>query len=214
MRKILCISMILVFSLIASFSFAKGLELSFFLGMKDGSENSDGVIVTFAIEEGGKATSAIEQLWSKQQWSDKFTADLTKWAGKTVTLKLTTDPGKARNTGWDWILIGDAKITNDDKLVFDIGQAVADNKFKPAIVVDGDNKETDKLGFGATCAPDAGPSGKQAKPKSFMQHPPWDGKVGNTISRYDVALPSVAGGVTAVDKAGKATTTWGALKAY
>jgi len=213
MKRLIFLSFMLMILLsFSSFASAKGLELSFFLGMKDGSESSDGVIVSFTVEEQGKATNVFEQLWSKQKWSDQFIVDLNKWAGKTITLMLITDPGKARNTGWDWILIGDAKITSDGKLVSDIGQVVADVKAKLSILADGDKNETAGLKFDANCTPDAGPSGKAEKPKTFMQHPPWNGKVGNTISRFDINLPTVAG-TTAVHVVGKSVTTWGQLKA-
>jgi hypothetical protein len=195
----------------SSFASAKGLELSFFLGMKDGSESSDGVIVSFTVEEGGKATNVFEQLWSERKWSDMFEVNLGKWSGKSIILNLTTDPGKVRNTGWDWILIGDAKIMANDKLVYDIGQAVAGGIMGLSVFLDGDKNETKGLKFDANCTPDVGPVGGQAKPKSFMQHPAWNGKVGNTISRYEIDLPGGFGGI-AVDANGKLATAWGHLK--
>jgi hypothetical protein len=44
-----------------------------------------------------------------------------------------------------------------------------------------------------------------------MQHPAWNGKVGNTISRYEIDLPSGFGGM-AIDANGKLATAWGHLK--
>ena len=202
---------LLLLSFSTSIASAKGLALTCFLGMKDGSENSDGVIVSFSIEEGGKSTKVFEELWKDRKWSDMFEVNLGKWSGKSIVLNLTTDPGKARNTGWDWILIGDAKIMANDKLVYDIGQAVAGGQMSLSVLLDGDKDETKGLKFDANCVPDVGPVGKEAKPKSFMQHPPWNGKVGNTISRYEMDLPGGFSGV-AVDISGKLSTAWGNLK--
>lgn len=210
-KRLLSVALTLGLFFATSISWA-GVDLSFFLGMKDGSENSDGVTVTFIVEEGANATEVFNEHWADQQWSDQFVVDLTRWGGKTIELKLTTDPGEARNTGWDWILIGDTKVTADGSLVYDIGQAVADGQASLSMVFDGEDNETDGLSNGANCSPDVGPSGGQEKPKSFMQHVPWDGKVGNTISRYEMTLPAVD--TTAVKSFGKLTTTWGHLRTH
>lgn len=207
--------MMLLFAVsIASAQRAEKLEISVFLGLKDGSENSDGVTVRFIVEEENEdPVQVFEEHWAEQQWSDEFLVPLNEWGGKTITLNLTTDPGEARNTGWDWILIGDAKIIADDDLVFDIGQAVAGGQAQLSMLLDGEDDETPGLLNGAGCSPDSGAVGGEVKPKSFMQHPPWDGKVGNTISRYQIELPAAVGS-QAVEASGKLTTTWGQLKVY
>jgi hypothetical protein len=209
-RKIFGVFLIAVLSLGASIAMGAGLELSYFLGMKDGSENSEGVVVTFAVEAAGQSTVVSEESWAEQAWSDMFVADLNPWSGQTITLKLMTDPGVARNTGWDWILIADAKVTADGALVHDIGQAVADGIQETSVLFDGENNETAGLPNGANCSPDGGTVGGETMPKSFMQHVPWDGKVGNTISRYAIELPAID--TTSVQANGKLTTTWGQLK--
>jgi len=191
------------------------LVLSFFLGMKDGSESSDGVTVIVKVEEGDdedEFTEIFNEHWADQQWSEEFTVALNGWGGKIITLNLTTSPGPARNTGWDWIIIGDAKIMGDDDLVFDIGQTVVSGLAETSVLLDGQDDEQGGLLNGANCAADAGPVGGENKPKSFMQHPPWDGGVGNTIARYEVDLPPAAG-MYAVEPTGKLATTWGQLRA-
>jgi hypothetical protein len=207
------LSIMLVFAIsIASAQRAENLDLSFFLGMKDGSEPSEGVIVSFIVEEpDGDTTTVFEEHWVEQEWSDEFVVPLNEWGGETITLNLTTDPGITRNTGWDWILIGDAKITADDDLVFDIGQAVASGTQEVSILVDGQDEEEKGLGFGANCQLDGGTVGGETKPKSFMQHPPWDGAVGNAISRYEIELP-FAVGAQAVHATGKLATTWASIR--
>jgi len=197
---------ITVLLFLASIALAKP-EISFYLAKKDGSANSDGVTVKVIIEEDkNKATEVFNQHWKDLFWSDKFVVDLSKWGSKAVTINMTTDPGPARNTGWDWILIGDAKVTDGNNIILDIGQAVASGQAKLSVLLDGEKNEQAGLAFGANCAPDAGPSNGQTKPKSFMQHPPWDGRVGNTIARYEVQLTA------AVEAGGKLPITWGNMK--
>jgi hypothetical protein len=77
--------------------------------------------------------------------------------------------------------------------------------------VDGQDEETKGLGFGANCQADGGTVGGETKPKSFMQHPPWDGAVGNTISRYEIELPPAIG-AQAVNATGKLATTWASIR--
>lgn len=204
-RKLSCLIVILLLSFSASIALAKS-ELSFYLAKKDGSDQSDGVTVIVLVEEEkDKATEVFNQHWKDLFWSDEFVVDLSKWGNKTVTLNMTTSPGPARNTGWDWILIGDAKIRDGANIILDIGQAVASGQAKVSCLLDGDKDETPGLVFGANCAPDVGPAGGKTKPKSFMQHPPWDGRVGNTIARYSVLL-------TAVESSGKLSSIWGQIK--
>jgi len=205
MKKSFIIILFFALFFIVSNAMAKP-ELSFYLGKKDGSANSDGVTVIVIIEEGkGKATEVFNQHWKDLFWSDKFVVDLSNWSSKAITLNMTTDPGPARNTGWDWIIIGDAKITDGNQMILDIGQAVASGQAKLSLLIDGEKAEMEGLAFGANCTPDPGPCGGETKPKSFMQHPAWDGKVGNTIARYEVQI-------TAVDSVGKLATSWGKIK--
>jgi len=210
-RKIFSAVLIAMLSFGASVAMGAGLELSLVLGMKDGSEGSDGVTIVATVEEaGGQSTDVLDEHWAEQNWSDPFIADLNPWGGQTITLKLTADPGPDRNTGWDWILIADAKVTADGDLIYDIGQAVVDGIQVTSVLFDGDDAESEGLLNGANCAPDVGTVGEAAGSKSFMQHVPWDGKVGNTISRYEIALPAVD--TAPVEANGKLTTTWGHLR--
>lgn len=191
MKKAFPLILIITLFFLTSKAWAKP-ELSFFLGKKDGSENSDGVTVRMSIEEdSGFATEVFNVHWAKLAWSHKFVVDLSQWAGKSVSLNITTDPGPKRNINYDWILIGDAKITDNGKLIYDIGQAVITGSVKLSMLLDGETSETVGLGFGANCTSHAGTSGGLLKPKSFMQHPPWDKRVGNAIARHTVVLPEL-----------------------
>jgi len=212
-RRIFCASLVIMLSFCASIALSAGLELSFFLGMKDGSENSDGTTVMIIVEEdNGNITEVFNEHWVDQQWSDKFIVDLNPWGGQTIKLNLATDAGGARDTGWDWILIGEAMVTADGALVYDIGQAVADGLPELSIIPDGQDVEQPGLSNGASCSPDGSTVGGETKPKAFMQHVPWDGVVGITIARYEISLPAVS--TSAVEASRKIATTWGKLKAH
>ena len=51
MKRILCVSFAAMLMLCAWVVSADVLELSLYMGMKDGSENSDGVTLVFEVEE-------------------------------------------------------------------------------------------------------------------------------------------------------------------
>ena len=60
-RLLLAVSLVILLSLSVSTAWARvdELVLTFFLGMKDGSENSEGVVVTFTVEEGEESQLKI-----------------------------------------------------------------------------------------------------------------------------------------------------------
>lgn len=206
MSKAVYFGIIVLLLMIASHTDAKSLDLTFYLGLRDGSQASDGVTVRWFVE-GKKPELIFEQHWREQKWSDEFRVSLLRWAGELTVLNMTTDPGPARNIGWDWILIAEPKIVSDGKIVYDFFQAVVEGRVKLSVLLDGDKAETPGLHFGANCSPaEAGPVGGVTKSKVYMQHPPWNGRVGNTIARFEVQLPA------SCELLGKKTTLWGDLK--
>lgn len=208
MKRIFVIATLISLLMTISYAHSAKLELSFYLGMRDGSNQSDGVIVRWFVEKNRKSEMIFEQLWKEQKWSDEFKVSLLPWANEAILLNMTTDPGKARNTGWDWILVAEPKVTSDGKVIYDLFQMVSEGKVKLSMLLDGEKAETEGLNFGANCNPaEAGPVGGVSKQKVYMQHPPWNGRVGNTIARFELQLPA------SVDLIGKKTTIWGHLKA-
>lgn len=82
----------------------------FFIGLRDGSTSEDGVV--FRIEaraEGNEEELLFEKQWQKTEWSEE-TADLSKFAGQRVILKLITDVGPGDNSHSDWACWGDPRI--------------------------------------------------------------------------------------------------------
>jgi hypothetical protein len=179
-------------------------EITFLLALGDGSANSDGVTVTWEVEEGKNVDKVYELHWKIQKWSDPQKADITKFGGKSVTLKLMTSPGPARNTGWDWIHIGEPKLVSNGVTVFDFRDKMKESKI--SMLIDGKKDEQDGIAFGATFDPSVGVAAGVSKPSIFM-HPPWNGAVGNQIARWKIDVS------TSVDAKSKLATTWGSLKA-
>lgn len=138
----LCAFLIATLLFTASSAWAKP-ELSFFLGMADGFDQGnpgyppDGVTVKVIVEEGESETEVFNKHWNQSLWSAKFVVDLSRWAGKAIALNITTDPGAARNTNYDWIIIGDAKVSDEGQVIYDIGEALATGKAKMSMLLDG-----------------------------------------------------------------------------
>ncbi|MCX6909158.1 MAG: hypothetical protein NTY01_14100, partial [Verrucomicrobia bacterium] len=53
------------------------------------------------VEAGSKETIVAEKQWAEHAWTP-LEADLSRWAGRTIRLKLTADVGPANNSSGDW----------------------------------------------------------------------------------------------------------------
>ena len=84
------------------------INLEFNIGLRDGSENSDGV--TFIVSVQGE--EIFRQHHDEQRW-EHIILNLTSYSGENVVLRYTTNPGPAGNTGWDWAVWGKPKIVAD-----------------------------------------------------------------------------------------------------
>ena len=76
-----------------------------FTALAEGAENSDGV--TYRILVNG--TSAWEDNRRSIAWLP-FRAELSTWAGKTVTIRFEVTPGPKNDTAYDWALWSDRKL--------------------------------------------------------------------------------------------------------
>ena len=85
---------------------ATPLYLDFDMGLREGSEKSDGV--TFSVSIGG--TEIFRRLYNEQRW-EHVRLDLTPYRKQRVTLRFSTTPGPVGNGGWDWAMWGAPKIT-------------------------------------------------------------------------------------------------------
>ena len=82
------------------------LYLDFDIGLRDGSEGSDGVTFIVSIQ----GTEIFRQLYNEQRW-EHVQLDLTPYRKQRVTLRFSTTPGPVGNGAWDWAMWGSPEIT-------------------------------------------------------------------------------------------------------
>ena len=83
------------------------LRLEFDIGLRDGSEGSDGVTFIVAVQ----GEEIFRQHYNKQRW-EHISLDLTPYRNQRVTLRLTTTPGPVGNGAWDWAVWGHPEIVS------------------------------------------------------------------------------------------------------
>ena len=84
------------------------LYLDFDLGLREGSEGSDGVTFSVSIQ----GTEIFRRLYNAQRW-EHVRLDLTPYRKQYVTLRFSTAPGPVGNGAWDWAMWGEPKITHE-----------------------------------------------------------------------------------------------------
>ena len=82
------------------------LYLDFDIGLREGSEGSDGVTFIVSIQ----GTEIFRRLYNAQRW-EHVRLDLTPYRKQHVTLRFSTTPGPVGNGAWDWAMWGDPEIT-------------------------------------------------------------------------------------------------------
>ena len=87
------------------------------VGKQDGSDTGDGILFRLAlIDAAGKESALAEKQWSTHGWTP-LTADLARWAGQTVRLKLIADVGPRNNTSGDWACWSLLRIESRDPVL-------------------------------------------------------------------------------------------------
>ena len=81
------------------------IRLAFDIGLRDGSEGSDGVTFIITVQD----EDIFHQHYNEQQWKH-FSLDLTPYRNQQIRLRLTTTPGPNGNGAWDWAVWGNPKI--------------------------------------------------------------------------------------------------------
>ncbi len=80
------------------------------VGKMDGSDPGDGILYKLVVvDRAGVETAAASQIVRTHGWFP-FSADLSRWAGQTVRLKVVADPGEADNSGGDWAAVADMRL--------------------------------------------------------------------------------------------------------
>lgn len=87
------------------------------VGKRDGSDSGDGIRFQIAAVADGKEIKLAEQDLIEHKWVP-IEADLTAYAGKTITLRLISDVGPKNNSAGDWSCWADLRVTSaDQKLI-------------------------------------------------------------------------------------------------
>ena len=87
---------------------ATPLYLDFDIGLREGSEKSDGVTFIISIQ----GTEIFRRLHKRQEW-EHVRLDLTPYRNQRVTLRFSTAPGPVGDPAWDWGMWGAPKITHE-----------------------------------------------------------------------------------------------------
>ncbi len=84
------------------------LRLEFDIGLRDGSEASDGVTFIVSVQD----DEIFREHYNAQRWQH-CSLDLTRYQKQPVTLRFTTTPGPVGNGAWDWAVWGEPKIVSE-----------------------------------------------------------------------------------------------------
>ena len=84
------------------------IHLKFDIGLRDGSEGSDGVTFIVSVQD----DEIFREHYNVQRWQH-FSLDLTPYRKQRITLRLTTTPGPVGNGAWDWAVWGEPKIASE-----------------------------------------------------------------------------------------------------
>jgi hypothetical protein len=80
------------------------------IGKKDGSDPGDGILFRVAVvEDNGREEIVAEKSWIQHAWTP-LSADLSRWAGRNIRIKLIADVGAADNSSGDWACWADMKL--------------------------------------------------------------------------------------------------------
>jgi hypothetical protein len=103
------------------------------IGKRDGSDPGDGILFRVAVvTPDGRETVAAEKHWREHAWTP-LEADLSRWAGESIQLKLIADVGAADNSGGDWACWADLRLeTLRPELTFALDADVDRHRREPA----------------------------------------------------------------------------------
>ncbi len=80
------------------------------IGKGDGSEPGDGILFRVAVvDQAGTETVVAERQWIEHAWTG-LEADLSRWSGQQIRIKLIADVGPRDNSVGDWACWADLRI--------------------------------------------------------------------------------------------------------
>jgi hypothetical protein len=90
----------------------KGIAFSSDVGIRNGGDQSDGVLYrVFVAEPDKNEILAGEILWAERNWCP-FVCDLSAWQGKTIRLRFVADVGTKNNSSADWAAWANFKLVS------------------------------------------------------------------------------------------------------
>ena len=81
------------------------IRLQFYIGLWEGSQDSDGVTFVVSIQD----DEIFHQHYNQQKW-EPVALDLSSYRGELAKLRFTTTPGPNGDAGRDWAVWGEPKI--------------------------------------------------------------------------------------------------------
>ena len=84
--------------------------LEFYTGLDDQKNNSDGIVFSVIVKAGGEEEKVFEN-WHKDRAWEKRSVDLSRWAGRSVTLRFVADSGPNDSSTADHGAWGDVAVT-------------------------------------------------------------------------------------------------------
>jgi len=179
------------------------LWLIYYVGISDGTQETDGVTFKVEIGEPGKKGSSVaEDEWAESSW--KFCkVEISKFRDKKIAIKFITDPGATTNCDWaSWgeirIIKGELpKNYNGEALPAGVSVLVDFMKIKPArtgyIKEDEDITPIDTKNTGSTFEATKRACGGVEKPVYFA-HPGWQGDAAGcpTFGEFVIDLANLA----------------------
>ena len=87
------------------------------IGKQDGSDRGDGILFrVLVLDAAGKETVVAEKQWAEHAWTT-LEADLSRWAGQTIQIKLVADVGPADNSGGDWACWANTRLESQEAVM-------------------------------------------------------------------------------------------------
>lgn len=88
------------------------------VGKSDGSHPGDGILFKVSVvDDQGKDTIVAETNVTEHEWKP-IEADLSRWAGKTIRIKIISDVGAGDNSSGDWASWADMRIETLKPVLF------------------------------------------------------------------------------------------------
>jgi hypothetical protein len=87
------------------------------VGKRDGSDRGDGILFRVAVvDSAGRQTIVAEKQWAEHAWTS-LVADLSRWAGQSIRLKLISDVGPADNSVGDWACWANVRLESREPVM-------------------------------------------------------------------------------------------------